>query len=95
MNRQGLGWTVRLIDGFGHELGGRPDVVTPTLREFFDPLLLRPTRCLVRVLKSDTHAPLQYRCSVPLSNFTPFYEVVGTAPDSPLYRPNPERVSIW
>jgi hypothetical protein len=31
---------VRLIDGFGHELGGRPDVVTPILREFFDPLLL-------------------------------------------------------
>lgn len=38
---EGLGWTVRLIDGFGHELGGRPDVVTPILREFFDPLLLR------------------------------------------------------
>ena len=37
-----LGWIVRLIDGFGHELGGRPDVVTPILREFFDPLLLRP-----------------------------------------------------
>jgi pimeloyl-ACP methyl ester carboxylesterase len=35
-----LGWTVRLIAGFGHELGGRPDVVTPILREFFDPLLL-------------------------------------------------------
>lgn len=36
-----LGWTVRLVDGFGHELGARPDVVTPILREFFDPLLLR------------------------------------------------------
>ncbi len=34
-----LGWTVRLIDGFGHELGARPDVVTPILREFFEPLL--------------------------------------------------------
>ena len=36
-----LGWTVRLVDGFGHELGARPDVVTPILREFFDPILLR------------------------------------------------------
>jgi len=36
-----LGWTVRLIDGFGHELGGRPDVVTPVLREFLDPVLRR------------------------------------------------------
>ena len=37
---QGLGWTVRLVDGFGHELGGRPDVVTPLLREFLDPVRL-------------------------------------------------------
>ena len=36
-----MGWTVRLVDGFGHELGGRPDIVTPILREFFDPVLLR------------------------------------------------------
>jgi hypothetical protein len=37
---QRLGWTVRLVDGFGHELGGRPDVVTSILREFLDPILL-------------------------------------------------------
>ena len=36
-----LGWMVRLVDGFGHELGARPDVVTPILREFLDPVLLR------------------------------------------------------
>jgi dienelactone hydrolase len=36
-----MGWTVRLVHGFGHELGGRPDIVTPILREFFDPVLLR------------------------------------------------------
>jgi pimeloyl-ACP methyl ester carboxylesterase len=36
-----LGWRVRLIEGFGHELGARPDVVTPILREFLDPLLLK------------------------------------------------------
>ena len=36
-----LGWRVRLVDGFGHELGGRPDIVIPILREFLDPVLLR------------------------------------------------------
>jgi pimeloyl-ACP methyl ester carboxylesterase len=35
------GWLVRMIDGFGHELGARPDIVTPLLREFLDPVLLR------------------------------------------------------
>jgi alpha/beta hydrolase family protein len=36
-----MGWTVRLIEGFGHELGGKPDVVVPVIREFLDPILLR------------------------------------------------------
>ena len=36
-----LGWTVELIDGFGHELGGRPDVIIPILKRFLDPILLR------------------------------------------------------
>jgi pimeloyl-ACP methyl ester carboxylesterase len=31
-----LGWRVRLVDGFGHELGARPDVVVPMVREFLD-----------------------------------------------------------
>jgi pimeloyl-ACP methyl ester carboxylesterase len=36
-----MGWTVQLIDGFGHELGARPDVIMPILRRFLDPMLLR------------------------------------------------------
>jgi hypothetical protein len=36
-----MGWTVQLIDGFGHELGGRPDVILPILGRFLDPILLR------------------------------------------------------
>jgi hypothetical protein len=36
-----MGWAVRLVEGFGHELGARPDIVTPLLREFLDPILLR------------------------------------------------------
>ena len=50
---------------------------------------------LVRVLKSDTHPPLQYRCTVPLSNFDPFYKVVGLDRNSPAYLAPEERVSIW
>jgi predicted metalloendopeptidase len=32
---------------------------------------------LMRVIKSDTHAPNQFRCSGPLDNFAPFYEVLN------------------
>jgi hypothetical protein len=31
-----LGWTVRIVDGISHDLGGRPDIVIPVLREFLD-----------------------------------------------------------
>jgi|SRR5262245_25833068 len=36
---QRMGWYVRLVDGFAHNLGFRADVVVPLLREFLDPLL--------------------------------------------------------
>jgi len=36
-----MGWSVRLVEGYGQELGGRPDVVIPLIREFLDPILLR------------------------------------------------------
>jgi hypothetical protein len=35
-----MGWTVRTVDGFGHDLVGRPDIVVPLIREFLDPVLL-------------------------------------------------------
>jgi pimeloyl-ACP methyl ester carboxylesterase len=35
-----MGWTVRLVDGFRHDLFMRPEVVVPILREFLDPLRL-------------------------------------------------------
>jgi pimeloyl-ACP methyl ester carboxylesterase len=31
-----MGWVVGLVDGFAHELGFRPDVVTPLIRPFLD-----------------------------------------------------------
>jgi len=36
-----MGWTVRLVDDFRHELFTRPDVVVPLIREFLDPVLLK------------------------------------------------------
>ena len=36
-----MGWTVRLVDGFGHELGQRPEDAVPVIRTFLDPLLLK------------------------------------------------------
>ena len=35
------GWVVRFVEGFGHELGARPDVVVPLVGQFLDPLLRR------------------------------------------------------
>lgn len=35
-----MGWIVQLIDGFGHELGGRPDIVMPIVGRFLDSILL-------------------------------------------------------
>jgi pimeloyl-ACP methyl ester carboxylesterase len=36
-----MGWLVQMIDGFGHELGGRPDIVMPIVGRFLDPILRR------------------------------------------------------
>jgi pimeloyl-ACP methyl ester carboxylesterase len=35
-----LGWTVRLLDGYRHDLFAHPDVVVPLVRSFMDPILL-------------------------------------------------------
>lgn len=50
---------------------------------------------LIRILKSDTHPPLQYRCTVPLANFAPFYEAIGIEKTSSAYISTENRVSIW
>jgi pimeloyl-ACP methyl ester carboxylesterase len=37
---EGLGWQVRIVPGFGHELGARPEVVTPIVAEFLGSVLV-------------------------------------------------------
>jgi len=39
-----MGWTVNVVDGFGHELFTKPDIVVSLLREFLDPILLQHER---------------------------------------------------
>jgi hypothetical protein len=39
-----MGWTVRLVEGFGHELGQHPEATVPIIREFLDPLLQKEPR---------------------------------------------------
>jgi pimeloyl-ACP methyl ester carboxylesterase len=39
-----MGWTVRLVEGFGHELGQHPEAIVPIIREFLDPLLQKEPR---------------------------------------------------
>jgi pimeloyl-ACP methyl ester carboxylesterase len=36
-----MGWTVNVVNGFGHELFNKPDIVVSLMREFLDPILLR------------------------------------------------------
>jgi putative endopeptidase len=43
---------------------------------------------LLRVIKSDTHAPNQFRCSGPLWNFRPFFDAFDIDPPQHL-------ISIW
>lgn len=38
---EAMGWTVRLVNGYRHELFAHPEVVVPLVRGFLDPLLLR------------------------------------------------------
>jgi pimeloyl-ACP methyl ester carboxylesterase len=36
-----MGWVVQIVDGFGHELGARPNIVVAIVGRFLDPILLR------------------------------------------------------
>ncbi len=38
---EGMGWVVRVVDNFAHELVRHPEVVAPLISEFLDPQLLR------------------------------------------------------
>ncbi|AXQ31865.1 M13 family peptidase [Solimonas sp. K1W22B-7] len=50
---------------------------------------------LVQRLKTDPHAPDEYRCNGVVVNLPAFYEAFGVKPGDRLYLPPEQRVSIW
>ena len=54
----------------------------------------RPER-LRTLLRSDEHAPPQFRVNVPLSNMPEFHKAFGVKPGDKMYRAPGERAEIW
>ena len=52
-------------------------------------------RDLIRILKSDVHAPFSIRGTVPLMNQDAFYDAFGVRPGDRMYLPPHKRVVIW
>lgn len=50
---------------------------------------------LVSRLRADPHSPAQYRVNGVVRNIDAWYDAFGVTPDSDLYLPPEERVSIW
>jgi predicted metalloendopeptidase len=46
-------------------------------------------------LRTDPHSPEHFRCNVPVSNLTAFYEAFGIKEGNPMYRPPQDRVEVW
>jgi predicted metalloendopeptidase len=50
---------------------------------------------LVRMVKSDPHAPGEYRCNGVLTNVPAFYAAFGVKEGDKMYAPPDKRVKIW
>jgi putative endopeptidase len=48
-----------------------------------------------RLLTVDSHSPGRFRAIGPVVNLAPFYSAFGIGPGAPMWRPEPERVTIW
>jgi putative endopeptidase len=46
-------------------------------------------------LRTDPHSPEHFRCNVPTSNLTAFYEAFGIKSGDPMYREPADRVQVW
>jgi putative endopeptidase len=57
-------------------------------RKYRDPELLKR-------VKTDPHAPSEFRTNGPTGNIDAFYDAFGVKPGDGMYRPQNERVKIW
>ena len=49
----------------------------------------------LRILTTDSHAPVQYRCIGPLKNFSVFYQYMDIKPNDLMYLPEDQRIKLW
>lgn len=46
-------------------------------------------------VNTNPHSPAKWRVNGPLMNFTPFYQAFKVAPGDKMYKPEPERITVW
>ena len=46
-------------------------------------------------VNTNPHSPAKWRVNGPLMNFTPFYNAFHLQPGDKMYKPEPERISVW
>ena len=46
-------------------------------------------------VKTNPHSPAKWRVNGPLMNFTPFYKAFSVQPGDKMYKPEPDRITVW
>lgn len=46
-------------------------------------------------VNTNPHSPAKWRVNGPLMNFTPFYNAFNVQPGDKMYKPEPERITVW
>ena len=46
-------------------------------------------------VNTNPHSPAKWRVNGPLMNFTPFYKAFNVQPGDKMYKPEPERITVW
>ncbi len=46
-------------------------------------------------VNTNSHSPAKWRVNGPLMNFTPFYKAFRVQPGDKMYKPEPERITVW
>lgn len=46
-------------------------------------------------VNTNSHSPAKWRVNGPLMNFTPFYNAFNVQPGDKMYKPEPDRITVW